>query len=175
MIPRSVLRVPRSRSYCTTAASSKLAGACVVPRSPISEEEKADHLVSSHFALQRQQLEFCCLLCGWDVACKTCPFNWFNFDPRKFRTKQRRRRGDGDDLNNLAASEEDIRQALEALGIDATPIDGFDRVSFTQQQVKDAFRAKALEWHPDCNPDPEAENIFKEILLAYELLLAHAR
>ncbi|ETL25405.1 hypothetical protein L914_20614 [Phytophthora nicotianae] len=174
MIPRCVLRVPRSRTLSTTA-SSKSARACVVQSNPKEGEEKADHSVSSHFALQRPQLEFCCLLSGWDVACKTCPFNWYDFDPRKFRTKSRRRRVDGDDLSNLAASEADIRQALEALGIDTTPTDGFDRKSFTQQQVKDAFRAKALEWHPDCNPDPEAENIFKEILLAYELLLTHAQ
>ncbi|KAG1703523.1 hypothetical protein DVH05_007470 [Phytophthora capsici] len=52
-------------------------------------------------------------------------------------------------------------------------IDGF--ASYTQQEVKEAFRAKALEWHPDCNPDPEAESVFKDILQAYELLLAHAK
>ncbi|KAL3665646.1 hypothetical protein V7S43_009082 [Phytophthora oleae] len=154
MLPRRVVRQARSVS------SAKWAGVSVVHSSP----ESSEHSVSSQSALQRQQLEFCCLLCGWDVACKTCPFNWFNFDPRKFRRRSRVNA----DANKFAASEADVHQAMKTL-----EIDGF--AFFTQQEVKDAFRAKALEWHPDCNSDPEAESVFKDILLAYELLLAHAR
>lgn len=176
MLPRGVLRhaaASPSRTFSTTT-SAKLSRSCVV-HSSTKRDEKTEHSsVSTHSALQRQQLEFCCLLCGWDVACSTCPFNWFNFDPKKFRTKHQRRHRDGDDMSKFAASEADIGQAMETLGINATPTDGFNKVSFSQQQVKDAFRAKALEWHPDCNPDPAAESIFKEILVAYELLLAHA-
>lgn len=46
--------------------------------------------------------------------------------------------------------------------------------SFTRREVKHAFRIQALAWHPDCNPDPDAERVFKEIVAAYELLLAMA-
>eukprot|EP00644_Phytophthora_capsici_P002621 jgi/Phyca11/105931/e_gw1.11.594.1 len=161
MLPRCVVRHARS------ASSAKWASVSVVHSSP----ESSEHSVSSHSALQRQQLEFCCLLCGWDVACKTCPFNcrslshnWFNFDPKKFRRRSRAKT----DANQFAASEADVHQAMKTLDID-----GF--ASYTQQEVKEAFRAKALEWHPDCNPDPEAESVFKDILQAYELLLAHAK
>ncbi|KAG7382173.1 hypothetical protein PHYPSEUDO_005148 [Phytophthora pseudosyringae] len=177
MFPRRTIRLASASPIrsVSTSASAKWARACVVHSSPQCDEEQTEHSVSSHSALQRRQLEFCCLLCGWDVACKTCPFNWFNFDPRKFRTKQRRRRGPDDDPAKFAASEADVRRAMETLGVGAAPTNGFDHVSLTQQQVKDAFRAKALEWHPDCNQTPDAERIFKEVLEAYELLLAHAR
>ncbi|KAG6587222.1 molecular chaperone DnaJ [Phytophthora cinnamomi] len=168
MLPRRALR----RAALTPIGPPRVRNYSVVHSDAKRGEESGDRSgVSTHSALQRQQLEFCCLLCGWDVACSTCPFNWFNFDPRKFRARQRRRPGD-DDPRHLAASEADVRQALGILGIDAAPV---DKVSLSQQQVKDAFRAKALEWHPDCNQDPEAEAVFKQILQAYELLLAHAR
>ncbi|KAG6603120.1 Double-strand-break repair protein rad21 [Phytophthora cinnamomi] len=59
------------------------------------------------------------------------------------------RAGD-DDPRHLAASEEDARQVLGIQCIDAAP---FDKVSLSQQQFKDAFRGKALEWHPECNQE----------------------
>ncbi|KAH7468677.1 Chaperone protein DnaJ [Phytophthora ramorum] len=159
----------------STASSANFARSSVVHSDPKRDEKANDSSVSAHSALQRQQLEFCCLLCGWDVACGTCPFNWFDFDPKKFQYQRRRRPG-ADDLSKFAASDADIQEAMETLGIATQPTNGFNKAAaFTQQQVKDAFRAKALEWHPDCNPDPQAETIFKEILVAYELLLAHAR
>ncbi|KAG7394685.1 hypothetical protein PHYBOEH_004809 [Phytophthora boehmeriae] len=148
--------------------TTKFHRTCVVHSSAQREGSAGDSTVSTYSALQQQQLEFCCLLCGYDVPCGTCPFNWFGFDPRKFRN-QRRRSRQSDDPSKFAASATDIRQAMETLGI-ATSSSNLD-----QQQVKAAFRAKALQWHPDCNQEPEAEEIFKEILLAYELLLAHAR
>ncbi|KAE9333679.1 hypothetical protein PF008_g14335 [Phytophthora fragariae] len=159
LLRRSLRHAVTTPSRAVGTAASRY---CVEHSDAKRDDRSSD--VSAHSALQRQQLEFCCLLCGWDVACSTCPFNWFNFDPRKFRTKQRRPRDD-----NVAASEADVRQALETLGVRATS------VSITQLQVKDAFRAKALEWHPDCNQHPEAEAVFKQLLQAYELLLAHAR
>ena len=40
----------------------------------------------------------------------------------------------------------------------------------TAEEIKKAFRARALELHPDTNPDPSAEDRFKEVALAYETL-----
>ncbi|MEY2420837.1 MAG: molecular chaperone DnaJ [Acidimicrobiaceae bacterium] len=41
----------------------------------------------------------------------------------------------------------------------------------TQDDIKRAFRRRAMELHPDANPDdPEAEAQFKEVALAYETL-----
>ena len=42
--------------------------------------------------------------------------------------------------------------------------------SATPEEIKKAYRAKALEWHPDRNKAPEAESKFKEINQAYEIL-----
>ncbi len=40
----------------------------------------------------------------------------------------------------------------------------------TAEEIKKAYRKKALEWHPDRNKTPEAEAKFKEINHAYEVL-----
>jgi molecular chaperone DnaJ len=41
----------------------------------------------------------------------------------------------------------------------------------TQDDIKRAFRRRAMELHPDANPDdPEAERQFKDVALAYETL-----
>lgn len=42
--------------------------------------------------------------------------------------------------------------------------------SASAEEIKKAYRAKALEWHPDRNKSPEAESKFKEINQAYEVL-----
>ena len=40
----------------------------------------------------------------------------------------------------------------------------------TAEEIKRAYRRLARELHPDVNPDPEAQNRFKEITAAYEVL-----
>jgi len=40
----------------------------------------------------------------------------------------------------------------------------------TADEIKRAYRRRARELHPDANPDPDAENQFKELARAYEVL-----
>lgn len=42
--------------------------------------------------------------------------------------------------------------------------------SASTADIKSAYRKKAMEWHPDRNKSPEAEEKFKEINEAYEIL-----
>lgn len=44
------------------------------------------------------------------------------------------------------------------------------RPSASEQEIKRAYRKLAVQYHPDKNPDPEAENIFKTINEAYDVL-----
>ena len=40
----------------------------------------------------------------------------------------------------------------------------------TLKDIKKAYRKLALQWHPDRNHSPEAEDMFKKIAEAYEVL-----
>lgn len=40
----------------------------------------------------------------------------------------------------------------------------------SEQEIKKAFRKKAMEYHPDRNKEPDAEEKFKEVANAYEVL-----
>jgi molecular chaperone DnaJ len=40
----------------------------------------------------------------------------------------------------------------------------------TQEQIKQAYRQLALEWHPDRNTAPDATDRFKEVAEAYAVL-----
>jgi DnaJ-class molecular chaperone len=54
-----------------------------------------------------------------------------------------------------------MKNYYEILGIKKTA---------TPKEIKHAYRKLALKWHPDKNSDPEAEQTFKEIAAAYEIL-----
>ena len=46
---------------------------------------------------------------------------------------------------------------------------GIDK-SATQDEIKKAYRLLARKYHPDANKEKEAENKFKEVSEAYEVL-----
>ena len=54
------------------------------------------------------------------------------------------------------------RDYYEVLGVEKTA---------SQSEIKDAFRKKARQLHPDVNKAPDAEEKFKELGKAYETLM----
>ena len=61
----------------------------------------------------------------------------------------------------------DKRDYYEVLGVDKTA---------TAEEIKKAYRQKAIQYHPDKNPgDKEAEEKFKEAAEAYEVLSDHEK
>ena len=55
------------------------------------------------------------------------------------------------------------------MGKDYYKILGISRGA-TQDEIKKAYKKMALKFHPDKNKDPGAEDKFKEIAEAYEVL-----
>ena len=43
-------------------------------------------------------------------------------------------------------------------------------INASQAEIKEAFRLKALAWHPDKNKSENAVNIFKKLSLSYQVL-----
>ena len=41
----------------------------------------------------------------------------------------------------------------------------------SEEEIKKAYRTKALMVHPDVNPSPEAQKLFIELAQAYEALI----
>ena len=62
-----------------------------------------------------------------------------------------------------------------AMGIArARAVLGLPRGQSSTEDVKTAFRAQALKWHPDLNPAPEAQERFQEAKQAMDVALVHA-
>jgi molecular chaperone, putative len=55
------------------------------------------------------------------------------------------------------------------MGKDYYKMLGLDK-NATEDEVKKAYKKLALKYHPDKNKHPEAENKFKEVAEAYEVL-----
>ena len=53
------------------------------------------------------------------------------------------------------------RDYYEVLGVSRTA---------TEEEIKKAYRKLAMKYHPDVNKEPDAEDKFKEINEAYEVL-----
>jgi curved DNA-binding protein CbpA len=50
-----------------------------------------------------------------------------------------------------------------AVFIDHYKVLGLSTTNYTQEEIKKAYRKKALKWHPDRNKSPEAEEKFKRV------------
>ena len=113
--------------------------------------------LQKHNSIISTDLEFCCLLSGWDVKCTTCPINWYGYNgnhPRKTLETH---------TNDVIAS------AKKTLGL--KPCAKID-----SKAIKQAFRKRALDVHPDRVLKVEAKRVaekeFKKVLRAQEILFS---
>lgn len=59
-----------------------------------------------------------------------------------------------------------MKNYYQILGIDS---------GASEEEIRKAFRARAKEFHPDVNPDPEAHRRFMECQQAYSFLMDHTQ
>ena len=64
-------------------------------------------------------------------------------------------------LDNRADDDKMVKNYYKILGVNKTA---------TDDDIKKAYRKMALKFHPDKNKEPDAEEKFKEIAEAYEVL-----
>lgn len=78
--------------------------------------------------------------------------------------------GSSDDWNDSFRKRMGYQEAITLLGKqDPLSILNLPK-NFTNQQLKSSYRKLAKEWHPDLNKSPDAEQMFKKIDAAYEIL-----
>ena len=61
------------------------------------------------------------------------------------------------------------KRKIEKMGRDYYKILGIAKGA-TDDEIKKAYRKMAVKWHPDKNKSPEAEEKFKDIAMAYDVL-----
>merc|ERR1711935_308898 len=66
-------------------------------------------------------------------------------------------------------SELKIERHIQKMGRDYYAILGIGRQA-SDDEIKKAYRKMAVKWHPDKNKAPEAEEKFKDVAMAYEVL-----
>ena len=66
-------------------------------------------------------------------------------------------------------SELKIERHIKKMGRDYYAILGIGRQA-SDDEIKKAYRKMAVKWHPDKNKAPEAEEKFKDVAMAYEVL-----
>jgi hypothetical protein len=96
--------------------------------------------------------------------CPACRFTTeigYSFRRKFYRTHGYRRF-----VNNLTKYSSDVVKAYGVLGLNP---------GASLEDVNTAFRELSKKWHPDVNPSPEAEEKFKKINEAREILLKYLK
>lgn len=70
-------------------------------------------------------------------------------------------------MEAFRAQIKDLGNPLKLLGLN-------ESANPSKKEIKTAYKAMALKWHPDKNPDETASVMFNKINLAYKILSDHS-